>query len=90
MTLRAEAMLLAKRTESTLDDQVEAPDESEDDLGDEPREALPETCPTFPVCAADDLGALFPAFGTSRPQLGENRRHGGDRPRFLSLCRWLI
>lgn len=90
VSLRSDMMVLAKRVASPLDDQVEAPDESEDDRGDEPREALPEGGASLSVLGFDDPGDPVLPLQASRSQARESHHWGWGRPRFLSLCRWLI
>lgn len=85
VVLRADSLL-----SPTLDDEVEAPDESEDDQGDELRDALPQGEPVSPVLAFECVGdAIWPATAL-RPLSREGGIAGSARPRFLSLCRLLI
>lgn len=85
VALRADSLL-----SPTLNDEVEAPDESEDDQGDEPKEALPQGDPVSPGFAFECVGdAIWPATAL-RPLGREGGIAGSARPRFLSLCRLLI
>ncbi|WP_254053246.1 hypothetical protein [Singulisphaera sp. GP187] len=87
--LRAESLLSFKQT-LALNDAVEASDESEDDLGDEPRDALPQGSPVSPVIAFECVSDASRPTPVPRPLARESYPFGSDRLRFLSLCRLLI
>ncbi|WP_406699324.1 hypothetical protein V5E97_10675 [Singulisphaera sp. Ch08] len=89
VTLRADSLLSSKKT-FTLNDAVDASEESEDDLGDEPREAFPQSNPVSPVIASECVGDVLRPDTVQRPLAREGYLSGSDRPRFLSLCRLLI
>ena len=89
VSLRTDSLLSCQKTYA-LNDLVQAPDESEDDQGDEPKEALQESGPTLSVLSFDSLGEAFQAAATPRLRSHAGPPCGPDRPRFLSLCRWLI
>lgn len=87
--LRADS-LHSPKTTITLHDAVEVPDDSEDDLGDEPRDALPRTSPDTSVVAFEYAGDTLQHETVLRVLVHEGGPPGSARPRFLSLCRLII
>jgi hypothetical protein len=80
---------LSPRDTSPLDDEVEVPDEEEDEEPDDLGQALDPEGRSVPLPAdvgASNLGRIAPP---ARPPLTEGASSGQDRPRFLSLCRFL-
>lgn len=89
VALRADLLLSSQKT-ITLDDAVDASEESEDDQGDEPRDALPQTNSPISFITLDCVEDAIRPATVLRPLARESGIPGMDRPRFLSLCRWLI